>query len=212
MKILMFAPISLDNYYVNREDTPVDEDGRPDFEALEAIELDLFLEQLAELERALKSLVQRHPEMSSLIAYTAIVNDIGAGPLHFIALFIFTIGDIVRIAVPVVAALIGAGVVDAPVEWLLFSDFVEEEFRQYYARSSVQRARLLPVFAIVVVLVGIGGKCVYLFEDFIQEFLGGQVCGSFNCTFQAFETEQLLCVVHGFDYTVSIKDDLVSRI
>jgi len=41
--------LSLDNYYVNREDTPLDEDGKPDFEALEAIELDLFLEQLAEL-------------------------------------------------------------------------------------------------------------------------------------------------------------------
>ncbi len=34
-------------------------------------------DELAELERALKSLVQKHPEMSSLIAYTAIVNDIG---------------------------------------------------------------------------------------------------------------------------------------
>ena len=39
-----------------------------------------------------------------------VVNDIGAGPLHFMALFVFTIGDIIRIAVPVVAALIGAGV------------------------------------------------------------------------------------------------------
>ena len=33
--------------------------------------------QIAELERALKSLIQKHPEMSSLVAYTAIVNDIG---------------------------------------------------------------------------------------------------------------------------------------
>ena len=41
--------LSLDNYYVNREATPLDEDGRPDFEALEAIELDLFLEQLTDL-------------------------------------------------------------------------------------------------------------------------------------------------------------------
>jgi len=40
--------LSLDNYYVNREDTPVDEDGKLDFEALEAIELDLFLEHLTE--------------------------------------------------------------------------------------------------------------------------------------------------------------------
>ncbi|HSN51274.1 MAG TPA: lipopolysaccharide assembly protein LapB [Woeseiaceae bacterium] len=33
--------------------------------------------ELAELERALKSLLRKHPEMSALIAYTAIVNDIG---------------------------------------------------------------------------------------------------------------------------------------
>jgi len=36
---------------------------------------------LAELERALKALLQKHPEMSSLIAYTAIVNDIGGIPV-----------------------------------------------------------------------------------------------------------------------------------
>ena len=38
-------------------------------------------EELAELERALESLLQKHPEMSSLIAYTAIVNDIGGIPV-----------------------------------------------------------------------------------------------------------------------------------
>jgi lipopolysaccharide biosynthesis regulator YciM len=37
--------------------------------------------ELAELERALKSLLQKHPEMSALIAYTAIVNDIGGVPV-----------------------------------------------------------------------------------------------------------------------------------
>jgi lipopolysaccharide biosynthesis regulator YciM len=37
-------------------------------------------DEIADLERALKSLVQKHPEMSSLIAYTAIVNDIGGIP------------------------------------------------------------------------------------------------------------------------------------
>ncbi len=41
--------LSLDNYYVNREHTPVDEDGRPDFEAIEAIDLDLFHRHLARL-------------------------------------------------------------------------------------------------------------------------------------------------------------------
>ena len=41
--------LSLDNYYVNREDTPIDEDGKPDFEALDAIDLELFHEHLAQL-------------------------------------------------------------------------------------------------------------------------------------------------------------------
>jgi lipopolysaccharide biosynthesis regulator YciM len=37
--------------------------------------------ELAELERALKTMIQTHPEMSSLVAYTAIVNDIGGIPV-----------------------------------------------------------------------------------------------------------------------------------
>jgi uridine kinase len=41
--------LSLDNYYVNREDTPVDDDGQLDFEALEAIDLPLFHDHLKAL-------------------------------------------------------------------------------------------------------------------------------------------------------------------
>jgi uridine kinase len=41
--------LSLDNYYVDREATPLDEDGRPDFESIEAIDLDLFHDHLARL-------------------------------------------------------------------------------------------------------------------------------------------------------------------
>ncbi len=41
--------ISLDDYFVSREFTPRNEKGEPDFEALEAIDLDLFNEQLADL-------------------------------------------------------------------------------------------------------------------------------------------------------------------
>jgi len=41
--------LSLDNYYVDREATPIDEDGKPDFEALEAIDLELFHDHLAQL-------------------------------------------------------------------------------------------------------------------------------------------------------------------
>lgn len=41
--------ISLDDYFVNREKTPLDEKGEYDFEALEAIDVELFNEQLASL-------------------------------------------------------------------------------------------------------------------------------------------------------------------
>lgn len=41
--------ISMDNYFVNREDTPLDENGDYDFEDLNAIDLPLFRQQLEEL-------------------------------------------------------------------------------------------------------------------------------------------------------------------
>ncbi len=41
--------VNLDNYFVNREDTPRDEDGDYDFEALEAVDLPLFQEHLQKL-------------------------------------------------------------------------------------------------------------------------------------------------------------------
>ncbi len=39
-------PISLDNYFVNREDTPKDENGDYDFESIDALDIDLFNEDL----------------------------------------------------------------------------------------------------------------------------------------------------------------------
>lgn len=41
--------ISTDDYYVNRELTPLDEEGKPDFESIEAIDLQLFNNDLAKL-------------------------------------------------------------------------------------------------------------------------------------------------------------------
>ena len=41
--------VSLDNYYLNREDVPLGEDGTPDLECLESIDVPLFNEQLIEL-------------------------------------------------------------------------------------------------------------------------------------------------------------------
>ncbi len=41
--------LELDNYFVARASTPLGEDGQPDFEALEALNLDLLAEQLGQL-------------------------------------------------------------------------------------------------------------------------------------------------------------------
>lgn len=41
--------ISVDNYFVEREDTPRDEDGKYDFESIEAIDLELFNDHLTKL-------------------------------------------------------------------------------------------------------------------------------------------------------------------
>ncbi|MBR4040155.1 MAG: nucleoside kinase [Clostridia bacterium] len=41
--------VSLDNYYLNREDVPLGEDGTPDLECLESIDVPLFNEQLIDL-------------------------------------------------------------------------------------------------------------------------------------------------------------------
>lgn len=43
------VPISLDDYFVNREDTPLDEFGNYDFESIYAIDLDLFNSDLEKL-------------------------------------------------------------------------------------------------------------------------------------------------------------------
>ena len=42
-------PIGLDNYYLNHEDTPLDEDGRPDYECLEALDVEQFNKDMSEL-------------------------------------------------------------------------------------------------------------------------------------------------------------------
>jgi uridine kinase len=42
-------PISLDNYFINRDDTPLDENGNHDFESLYALDLEFFNKQLNSL-------------------------------------------------------------------------------------------------------------------------------------------------------------------
>lgn len=52
--------ISLDDYFVEREKTPLDEDGKPDFEALEAIDIKLFNNQLARLIQGSEVILPRY--------------------------------------------------------------------------------------------------------------------------------------------------------
>jgi uridine kinase len=42
-------PLELDNYFLDRDKTPLGEDGKPDFEAIEALDLDLLSDHLARL-------------------------------------------------------------------------------------------------------------------------------------------------------------------
>lgn len=46
---LSAIPLSLDNYFVDREKTPLDEDGKPDFEHIQALDLDLLNNHLLDL-------------------------------------------------------------------------------------------------------------------------------------------------------------------
>ena len=42
-------PIAVDNYFINREDTPRDEEGKPNYECLEAVDVDRFNKDLKDL-------------------------------------------------------------------------------------------------------------------------------------------------------------------
>lgn len=47
-------PLSLDNYFVNRDTTPLDENGEHDFESLYALDLPLFYEQMEQLAKGME--------------------------------------------------------------------------------------------------------------------------------------------------------------
>jgi uridine kinase len=53
-------PLELDNYFVARDDTPLGEDGRPDFEALGALNLPLLAEHLEHLLQGRKVQLSRY--------------------------------------------------------------------------------------------------------------------------------------------------------
>ncbi|MDD4569667.1 MAG: nucleoside kinase [Tepidanaerobacteraceae bacterium] len=52
--------ISLDDYFIDRDKTPIGEDGKPDFEALEAIELRLFNQHLTKLIQGKEVILPRY--------------------------------------------------------------------------------------------------------------------------------------------------------
>ncbi len=62
LKVLGLKPvsISLDNYYVNRVNTPKDENGDLDFEALEAIDIQFLSKQLSQILNGKKVLTPRY--------------------------------------------------------------------------------------------------------------------------------------------------------
>jgi uridine kinase len=53
-------PMELDNYFLSRDQTPLDEDGNPDFEAIEALNLPLLAEHLQKLIRGEKVRLPRY--------------------------------------------------------------------------------------------------------------------------------------------------------
>ena len=53
-------PLELDNYFVSRDDTPLGEDGRPDFEALGALNLPLLSDHLEHLLQGRKVQIPRY--------------------------------------------------------------------------------------------------------------------------------------------------------
>ena len=62
LRVLGLHPvmISLDNYFVDRDKTPIDEDGEHDFEALEALNVDLFNDHLLALMKGEEVSVPRY--------------------------------------------------------------------------------------------------------------------------------------------------------
>lgn len=59
LKTLGLNPISLslDDYFVNRKDTPLDEEGKPDYESINAIDIELFNDQINKLKKGEKVII-----------------------------------------------------------------------------------------------------------------------------------------------------------
>jgi len=53
-------PLELDNYFLDRDKTPLDKDGKPDFESIEALDLPLLAEHLGKLIRGEEAQLPRY--------------------------------------------------------------------------------------------------------------------------------------------------------
>lgn len=53
------VPLSLDDYFLNRDETPLNENGKPDFESLRAIDVKLFNNQIEKLLKGVKVTIPR---------------------------------------------------------------------------------------------------------------------------------------------------------
>ncbi len=53
------VPLSLDDYFLNRDETPLNENGKPDFESLRAIDIKLFNNQIEKLLKGSKVTIPR---------------------------------------------------------------------------------------------------------------------------------------------------------
>ena len=68
--------LSMDDYFVEREETPLDENGKPDYECLEAIDMKLFDKQIEDL---LKGKIVTIPTYSFLVGKKEFNKEISLG-------------------------------------------------------------------------------------------------------------------------------------
>lgn len=71
--------ISLDDYFVNKDQTPLDEFGKPDYEALETIDLKLFNEQLNSLIRGEEVMIPTYNFITGKREYSGKKLKLGEG-------------------------------------------------------------------------------------------------------------------------------------
>ena len=75
--------LSMDDYFVERKETPVDENGKPDYECLEAIDMKLFDKQVEDL---LKGKTVTVPTYSFLVGKKEFNRDITLGPADILVI------------------------------------------------------------------------------------------------------------------------------